>query len=69
MLCYHYEGKWNPSHVCKIPKVYLLQAKYDKMNEEELKEIQEVTKTVGLVEQNDGKYQFMLSQGFLALTL
>lgn len=24
-LCYHCEEKWNPSHVCKSPKTYLLQ--------------------------------------------
>lgn len=23
-LCYHYEEKWNPSHVYKTPRVYLL---------------------------------------------
>ncbi|XP_040988925.1 uncharacterized protein LOC121236540 [Juglans microcarpa x Juglans regia] len=25
-LCYHFEEKWNPNHVCKNPKVYLIHA-------------------------------------------
>ncbi|KAF5462079.1 hypothetical protein F2P56_018118 [Juglans regia] len=30
-LCYHCEEKWNPSHVCKNPRVYLIQAEEDKI--------------------------------------
>lgn len=32
-LCYHYEKKWNPAHVSKNPKAYLLQVE-DQIEEE-----------------------------------
>lgn len=34
-LCYHCEEKWNPTHVCKNPKVYLLQLDESVEGEEE----------------------------------
>ncbi|XP_042987252.1 uncharacterized protein LOC122315435 isoform X1 [Carya illinoinensis] len=37
-LCFHCEEKWNPSHVCKKPKVYFIQLDSDMENQLDVEE-------------------------------
>lgn len=37
-LCYHCDEKWNPNHICKSPKVYLLQGVEELVATEEMEE-------------------------------
>lgn len=38
-LCYHCKEKWNPSHMCKTPRIYLLQDYEESEDKEEAKEL------------------------------
>lgn len=72
-LCYHCEEKWNASHVCKNPKIYLLQVENSEASDGEVEKEQEVVGESKLTESDEQmgslEIRFMPYQAPLILIL